>query len=178
MDFMLPALGVSFAAFCIWITVRIVNRREKSRRMIWAAALASAALLSYPFSFGPACRLVIKFVLPYSHFTTVYEPCIRLAIHGPQAIRGPLSWWVEQCGGEDILLEILIIGQDRGQTMIGPFTPTRIQYASSWAYLYDHFWPCYAGCITLVVATAAGLWRLARTRGKSSSRTRESSCSN
>jgi hypothetical protein len=178
MDFMLAAIGVAFAAFCIWFTVRIVNRREKSRRMTWTAALVAAALLGYPLSFGPACRLVVERLMPYSHLESAYQPCIHLAIHGPQALHGPLWWWAEQCGGDDILLDVLIIGQVRGQTMISPFPPTRIDYAPSWAYVYDHFWPCYAGCITLVVATAAGLWRLARTRDESSSRTRESSGSN
>jgi hypothetical protein len=178
MDFMLAALGVAFAAFCIGFAVRIVNRRERSRRLIWAIALAAAALLGYPLSFGPACRLVAEGVMPYSHLETAYQPCIRLAIDGPQPLHGPFWWWAEQCGGEGVLMETLIIWPYSGQTVIGPFPPTRIQYASSWAYLNDHFWPCYAGCITLIAATVVGLWRIARTRGKSGSRTRESSGSN
>jgi hypothetical protein len=48
----LPALAITFAAFCVWLTVRIVNRRER-----WAkrTALAVVVLLGYPLSFGPAC---------------------------------------------------------------------------------------------------------------------------
>src|SRR5260221_14568098 len=124
MDFMLGTLGVAFAAFYIWLAVRIVNRRENSRRMIWIMALAAAVLLSYLLSFGPACRLVVEGVMPYSYLEAAYQPCIRLAIHGPHALGSPFSWWAEQCGGEEILMEILILEPHGGQTVIGPFAPT------------------------------------------------------
>ena len=101
---MLAASGLAFAAFCIWFTVRVVNRREKSRRMIWLAALAAAALLSYPLSFGPTCRLAYEGLIPESQFMTVYRPCIRLALDGPQAVRGPLQWWDEQWGGHLLIV--------------------------------------------------------------------------
>lgn len=35
MTFLLPTVAVTFAAFCVWLTVRIVNRREP-----WAVWLA------------------------------------------------------------------------------------------------------------------------------------------
>jgi hypothetical protein len=52
MAVLLPVLYVGFAAFCIWLAVRIVNRRER-----WAkrTALGLGVLLAYPLSFGPAC---------------------------------------------------------------------------------------------------------------------------
>jgi hypothetical protein len=40
----LPAAGLAFAAFCVWLTVRIVNRRE--RWAIWTAAGLVVVLLS------------------------------------------------------------------------------------------------------------------------------------
>jgi hypothetical protein len=52
------ALAVAFAAFGIWLTVRIVNRRER-----WAkrTALALACLpIVYVLSFGPACWIAAK----------------------------------------------------------------------------------------------------------------------
>jgi hypothetical protein len=100
MDFTLAAFGVAFSALCIWLTVRIVNRREKSRRVTWAAALAVAALVGYPLSFGPACRLAQEDLIPESQFMTMYRPCIRLAHEGPQAVSDPLHWWVRQWRGE------------------------------------------------------------------------------
>jgi hypothetical protein len=42
MAILLPALGVAFAAFCVWLAVRIINRRER-----WAMwTLATLAVLS------------------------------------------------------------------------------------------------------------------------------------
>jgi hypothetical protein len=51
---LLPALAVAFAAFCVWLAVRIVNRRERwAKRIAWGVA---GLLLLYPLSLGPACR--------------------------------------------------------------------------------------------------------------------------
>jgi hypothetical protein len=53
MSQVLLVLGVAFAAFCVWLTVRIVNRRERWARR---TALAMACLpILYVLSFGPAC---------------------------------------------------------------------------------------------------------------------------
>jgi hypothetical protein len=49
------AVGATVAAFCLWLTVRIVNRRER-----WAKRTAIAlvvAALAYPLSVGPVFRL-------------------------------------------------------------------------------------------------------------------------
>ena len=47
-------VGVAFAAVCVWLTVRIANRRER-----WAKWTLAAALLGFPLlylaSFGPVC---------------------------------------------------------------------------------------------------------------------------
>ena len=56
MAILFPALGVASAAICVWLGMRIVNRRERwAKRM--AVALA-ALLLEYPLSIGPAHCLV------------------------------------------------------------------------------------------------------------------------
>lgn len=53
MSIVLLSLGVAFAAFCIWLTVRIVNRRER-----WAMRLALmsvvAVLTWYALTVGPS----------------------------------------------------------------------------------------------------------------------------
>jgi cytochrome bd-type quinol oxidase subunit 2 len=49
----LPIVGVAYAAICVWLTVRIVNRREK-----WAkqtAAVVAFVPILYVLSFGPVC---------------------------------------------------------------------------------------------------------------------------
>ena len=45
----LSTLAIAFAAFCVWLTVRIVNRRE-----LWAIAVAaiSAVAVLYAAVFG------------------------------------------------------------------------------------------------------------------------------
>ena len=159
------ASAVALAAFCIWLAVRIVNRRGMSPRMTWAAAITGVVLFGYVLSCGPACRLLTKGVLPYSHFERAYQPCTRLAIHGCPMVRNLLGWWVEQCGGGTILAEEnLEILRYSDQTTIGPFPGIRIWYGPPWTYLCGHFWPCYAGCIALFAATLSGLWRVNRTR--------------
>jgi len=52
----LSIIGAALAAFCVWLTVRIVNRRERWAR--WTALSLPIVLpLLYVFSFGPACWL-------------------------------------------------------------------------------------------------------------------------
>jgi hypothetical protein len=72
MSALLPAaLATTFAAFCVWVMVRIVNRRER-----WAnrTAVAIAVIVAvYLLSFGPACWLTSRIggseMLP-----TIYYP--------------------------------------------------------------------------------------------------------
>ena len=53
MAIILPALAVAFAAFCVWLTVRIVNRRERWAKWTLAAVVSLPVL--YVASYGPAC---------------------------------------------------------------------------------------------------------------------------
>jgi hypothetical protein len=46
--------GVGFAAFCIWLAVRIINRRERWAKRT-AVGLGVTLPLLYFASFGPAC---------------------------------------------------------------------------------------------------------------------------
>jgi len=53
MTSLFPAIAVASAAFCVWLTVRIVNRREKWAK--WALAAMAGVPLMYVASFGPLC---------------------------------------------------------------------------------------------------------------------------
>jgi hypothetical protein len=68
--------GLVVAAFVIWLTVRIVNRRERWAK--WTAVALSIPLVLYPLSSGPVCwvihhcdlskprlRFVLKLYAPY-----------------------------------------------------------------------------------------------------------------
>ena len=77
------ALGVVFAAFCIWLVVRLINRRERwaKRTMMWLAV----ALTLYFLSSGPAVWIFVHY-LPKSVapvLTEVYFPFGALAQLSP-----------------------------------------------------------------------------------------------
>ncbi len=46
-------VGVAFAALCIWLTVRIINRGERWAK--WTAVALACVPILYGLSFGPAC---------------------------------------------------------------------------------------------------------------------------
>ncbi|MBI3861955.1 MAG: hypothetical protein HY290_08660 [Planctomycetia bacterium] len=55
---LLPTLAVSFAAVCIWLTVRIVNRRERWAK--WTAVTVVGLPVLYVASFGPVYWLLFS----------------------------------------------------------------------------------------------------------------------
>jgi len=93
-------LGVAFAAFCIWLTVRIVNRRER-----WAkrTAVALVALLGYPLSIGPFVFLRFHGYMSDQTWnamvSSVYWPLEKCLQLGPaliaDAFRSYLMFWRE-----------------------------------------------------------------------------------
>jgi hypothetical protein len=56
MTTLLSALAVAFAAFSVWLGVRIVNRRERWAK--WSLTGIVAVPVLYMASFGPVCWLV------------------------------------------------------------------------------------------------------------------------
>lgn len=79
MTILLPTLAIAFAAFCVWLAVRIFNRRERWAKWTLAATLASPVL--YVASFGPACWSADrKWISP--HLTLVaYRPLAVVVAH-------------------------------------------------------------------------------------------------
>jgi len=71
MSIILPAVAVAFGAFCVWLTVRIVNRRER-----WAkrTAMALVAMVLYGLSVGPAARAADKGFISESVYSRIYAP--------------------------------------------------------------------------------------------------------
>jgi hypothetical protein len=80
-DIFFAVAGIGIAAFCVWLTVRIINRRER-----WAKRTALAlvfALVLYPLSVGPAGWLFVH-VLPRTSlplFEAVYSPITVMVGH-------------------------------------------------------------------------------------------------
>jgi len=78
MRIVLPAIGVAFAAFAVWFTVRLVNRRGKVGRRFWISAAVVVAL-GYPISFGPVCWLCSARMLPLAPVGYFYWPFVYRA---------------------------------------------------------------------------------------------------
>jgi hypothetical protein len=94
----LTALCISFAAFCVWLTVRIVNRRER-----WAKRLAGGIAVGLPvfyvLSFGPACWMAGNSPWLYDQpgrlklVATAYRPLVSLETSGPRYVSACVCWY-------------------------------------------------------------------------------------
>lgn len=97
MTIVIATLAVAFAAFCVGLTVRIVNRRERWAKwtLVGMSLVAAASyVLSYPWVVGvairnndPAIDRVIQF----------YTPIVGLVRHLPESIRSEYSSYNHWC---------------------------------------------------------------------------------
>jgi len=94
----LSIFGVAFTAFCVWLTVRIFNRRE--RWAIWTLALTIGLPAIYVASFGPACWITAQpslfhpGTIPHNPAMIVYCPLAALGRYGDEATRDKVGWWM------------------------------------------------------------------------------------
>jgi len=110
MTIILFALAVAFAAFCVWLTVRIVNRKERWARWALAGAVLGLPVL-YLLSFGPACWWFTipsgetgnfpgtNDPIPRVRVRQMYWPIGRMAATGPRWSQRILTWYAT-LGGE------------------------------------------------------------------------------
>jgi hypothetical protein len=91
--------GVALCAVCVWLVVRIVNRRERWAK--WTLAMTVALPLANVLGFGPACGLVDRDLLPPTVLTTVFAPTLFLALEGPVPVQEVLWQWGEVMGKVD-----------------------------------------------------------------------------
>src|SRR5215469_15309492 len=85
MTILLPTLAVAFAAFCVWLTVRIVNRRERWAKWTLATLIVIAVL--YPLSVGPANWLYVRLGMPewlHQTIAVAYDPLWKSSGAMPQ----------------------------------------------------------------------------------------------
>ena len=64
--------GIAFAAFCVWLTVRIVNRRERWAKWMLAGVVALPIL--YVASFGPVCWITSRANVECHALGVCYQP--------------------------------------------------------------------------------------------------------
>jgi hypothetical protein len=106
MSMVLPVLAVAFAAFCVWLVVRIVNRGERWAK--WTLATVIGLPVLYVASFGPACALVDRRMVPRSTLNTVFSPCLFLVTDAPEPLGNALSAWAAMCGGSHVLANVAL----------------------------------------------------------------------
>jgi hypothetical protein len=91
--------GVAFAAFCVWLAVRIINRRERWAK--WTLAVVVGMPVLYVASFGPACWLTSQvdvggWLVP-NPALRIYWPLGKLADeehNSDSRCRQCLRWWM------------------------------------------------------------------------------------
>jgi hypothetical protein len=99
MSIVLPALAVAFAAFCIWLGVRVYNRRERWAKRTLAGLLSLPVV--YLLSMGPACWCVAapmpadRSTNPTAIVPRIYYPVGCFVNKVPStAVNDALDWWL------------------------------------------------------------------------------------
>jgi uncharacterized membrane protein YidH (DUF202 family) len=92
----LTVFGVAFAAFCVWLTVRIGNRKERWAKRTLAAALGVPLL--YVASLAPLfwldAQVHIDSNSPVADACRIYAIPAKIVYEdGPQQFRDALDWY-------------------------------------------------------------------------------------
>jgi hypothetical protein len=90
-DFSWCVIGAAFVAFCVWLTVRIINRREPWAKWTLAAAIVVPPL--YVLSVGPAMWLCGGDKSMPEWLLAIYRP-IRVMPDGPEFVEDAFDWYV------------------------------------------------------------------------------------
>ena len=101
----LAAFGLSFAALCVWLTVRIVNRRERWAKWTLAILVLFTIAIAYPLSYGPWLWYCLN------HFRSApdiagggfYAPLLRFTTDGPRWLTAPYNAYLRWCMNFGIL---------------------------------------------------------------------------
>jgi hypothetical protein len=98
-ELILPALGLLIAAFCIWLAVRVVNRRER-----WAKRTAlglTIVLVFYPLSLGPACWITSRLQRGEGIVTAAFRPIMWTVSDDSTNSFRRLVFWYSALGSDD-----------------------------------------------------------------------------
>jgi hypothetical protein len=95
----LSIFGVAFAALCVWLMVRIVNRKERWAK--WTAVALAVMLVAYPLSYPWALSVLIHHGQSESaamdQLADIYAPFGWAIYHCPDFIRNWYGIYVEWC---------------------------------------------------------------------------------
>ncbi|HLJ12656.1 MAG TPA: hypothetical protein VKU82_15785 [Planctomycetaceae bacterium] len=116
MSISVPALVAAFSAFCIWLTVRIINRRERWAKWTLATVIIGLPVL-YVASFGPACWLTKRDPMTFDRIAPgFYWPIGWVSCRAPRPVRKAISWYAKLDGNSYILL---VPAEPSGGTIVG-----------------------------------------------------------
>ena len=110
----LVILAVVFTAFSVWLTVRIVNRRERWAK--WALAATLSLPVLYIAGFGPACWFATedKMSAPVGRAVCrVYAPLLEHALLNDENLWSVrvLQWWSSVGSDEGGVLELSLYSE-------------------------------------------------------------------
>jgi hypothetical protein len=89
-DAILVATGIGFSALVIWLTIRIINHRERWAK--WAAVVLVITPFVYAASLGPACWIIShNGDEMWSSVPAVYRPVGTVIYHLPYSLQGPID---------------------------------------------------------------------------------------
>jgi hypothetical protein len=91
MSLALPILGVAFAALCVWLAVRSINRKERWAK--WTLAAVTILPTLYVLSSGPAIWMSGGEERMPEWLLTMYWP-LRLIPDGPEFIEDAFIWYL------------------------------------------------------------------------------------
>jgi hypothetical protein len=136
---LIPIVAAASAAFCIWITVRIINRRERWAK--WTLAGAFGVPLLYAVSFGPACwwlstPLDLKFDgKTFKEAPILYGPIGWATQLAPEPLASSINWYATLMIGKDEVIFCCVDGiEDSGSV----FCNWHAAYTTTNPYL---LWP-------------------------------------
>lgn len=89
--FAAPIVAVAFAGLCVWLAVRIINRRERWAKWMLAATLSLPVL--YVLSFGPACWALDWQWLSPEFVARAFYPILKWSSDAPDGVRAAIWWW-------------------------------------------------------------------------------------
>lgn len=85
--------GATFAAFCVWLSVRIINRRERWAK--WTLTVVVALPVLYVLSFGPTCWVYsrIQFDEEWDAPDFIYAPILWTWRFDQGGISDAIDWY-------------------------------------------------------------------------------------
>jgi hypothetical protein len=90
--------GIAFASFCVWLVVRIINRRERWAK--WTLGVTLSLPVLYVASFGPACwwfssvsQLPIGNLAAFRRVSVFYRPIGWTTQRLPVPVARAVGWY-------------------------------------------------------------------------------------